>query len=108
MDSPSNALTNAFSHWSMRADTEAPLARLGISRSVQDEVAARSHARAAQARDDGLLAQEIAPVEVAGRRATTQLEHDEGIGPTAPSRPPPACGPPSPTTGLSPPAPPHR
>ena len=50
----------------------------GIGRAEQDEVAARSHQRAAAARD--LLAQEIAPIEVPQRRgAPVLLGSDEGI-----------------------------
>ena len=50
-----------------------------IARADQDAFAVRSHARAAAARDAGLLAEEIAPLEVTARRATTLVEHDEGI-----------------------------
>ena len=80
VDSLSDALTDAFSNASMGADTEAPLERLGISRAEQDEVAARSHARAEAARAAGVLAQEIVPVTVTGRKGvTTEVVDDEGI-----------------------------
>lgn len=80
VDSLSDALTDAFSRASMGADTEAPLAALGISRAEQDEVAARSHARAEAARAAGVLAQEIVAVSVTGRKgAVTVVADDEGI-----------------------------
>ena len=79
VDSLSDALTDAFSHASMGADTEAPLQRLGISRAEQDEVAARSHARAEAARAAGVLAQEIVPVTIAGKKSTTEVVDDQGI-----------------------------
>jgi acetyl-CoA C-acetyltransferase len=79
IDSLSDALTDAWSGQSMGADTEAPLVRLGISRSEQDEVAARSHQRAEEARAKGLLAQEISPVTVDGRKGAATLVDDEGI-----------------------------
>lgn len=51
-----------------------------ISREAQDEFAARSQAAAERARDAGLLAQEILPVEIPGRKnESTVIEHDEFI-----------------------------
>ena len=43
----------------------------GISRQEQDEIAFLSHQNAAKARDDGRLGQEIAPVHVGSKYATT-------------------------------------
>ncbi|MEO8500355.1 MAG: acetyl-CoA C-acyltransferase FadI [Vicinamibacteria bacterium] len=43
----------------------------GISRHEQDEIAFRSHQNAAKARDDGRLGQEIAPVHVPPKYAST-------------------------------------
>jgi acetyl-CoA C-acetyltransferase len=72
----------AFDHCSMGESTDAVNARLGISRSEQDEWAARSHERAAAAREGGILSEEIAPVDVPVRRgAPVTIEHDEGIRP---------------------------
>src|SRR5699024_3116371 len=51
----------------------------GISREVQDSIAAHSHQRAAEAHDNGVLAAEITPVTVASRRSETIVEADEGI-----------------------------
>ena len=50
---------------------------LGIERSALDEWAARSHQRAAAAIASGAFAEEIAAVEIAGRKGTTVVEHDE-------------------------------
>jgi acetyl-CoA C-acetyltransferase len=56
--------------------------RLGIDRAAQDEWAARSHERAAEATKNGRLADEIAPVPVPQRRGEPQLvDQDEGIRP---------------------------
>lgn len=54
----------------------------GISRREQDEVAARSHQRAEAARAAGILAQEIAPIEIPQRKGPALvLDTDEGIRP---------------------------
>jgi acetyl-CoA C-acetyltransferase len=60
---------------------------LGISREEQDAWAARSHERAASARESGRSSEEIVGVQVAGRRGSTSLvDRDEGIRPqTTPS-----------------------
>ena len=51
-----------------------------ISREAQDEWALRSHRRAAEATDDGRLAEEVVGVKVAGKKGqTTYVEHDEPI-----------------------------
>ena len=60
--------------------TEAYNRRLGISRQEQDAYAARSHARAAAATRDGLLEDEITPVEVPQRRGDPlRMTDDEGV-----------------------------
>jgi len=59
-----DGLTDAFDHVSMGESTERHNSRLGISRAEQDEFAARSHHRAAEAIKNGLLAGEIVPVQV--------------------------------------------
>jgi acetyl-CoA C-acetyltransferase len=51
---------------------------LGIHRPDLDSWALRSHERAVAAIDAGRFAEEIVPVEVAGRRTTTLVEADEG------------------------------
>ncbi len=53
--------------------------RYGVSREDQDDFARRSHRNALAAQEAGLLAEEIAPVEVAGRGATVTVDSDEGL-----------------------------
>jgi len=50
---------------------------LAISREAQDELAARSHARAVAAQQSGAFDDELVPVEVAGRKGTTVVTADE-------------------------------
>ncbi len=52
-----------------------------ISREEQDELALRSHAKAAAAQKQGWFAGEIVPVTVHGRKTTTVVETDEHIRP---------------------------
>src|SRR5699024_10424005 len=50
------------------------------NRVTQDHIAALSHQRAEKARDEGLFAQEIVPVEVPQRKGDpVRIMHDEGI-----------------------------
>ncbi|GEA88876.1 acetyl-CoA C-acetyltransferase [Cellulomonas cellasea] len=77
-----DGLTDAFDHESMGASTERGNAALGITREEQDEVAAESHRRAALAAKDGVLAEEIVPVDVPQRRGDpVRVAADEGIRP---------------------------
>ncbi len=77
-----DGLTDAFDHLSMGESTERHNARLGIGRAEQDELAARSHQRAAAADKNGLFAEEITPVQVPQRRGDPLVfDHDEGIRP---------------------------
>jgi acetyl-CoA C-acetyltransferase len=50
-----------------------------IPREEQDELAVRSHQRAAAARDEGRFAEEIVPVTVKGRKGDTVVDTDEHI-----------------------------
>ena len=62
--------------------TDAGNAERGITREEQDAVAARSHQRAEAARAAGIMAEEIAPIEIPQRKGPAMtLEHDEGIRP---------------------------
>ncbi len=64
----------------MGAGTEKYAASADLAREPQDEMAARSHERAARATRDGLLADEIVPVEVPQRRGdAVTFDTDEGI-----------------------------
>ncbi len=76
-----DALVCGIDGLSMGAATERYQAGLGLSREDQDEFAAESHARAAAAAKDGRLAEEIAPVTIAGRRGDVTVEADEGVRP---------------------------
>jgi acetyl-CoA C-acetyltransferase len=72
-----DGLTDAFDHLSMGESTENHLTRLGITREQQDEFAARSHQRAAEAAKNGLFMDEIVPVET----GDGLVADDEGIRP---------------------------
>ncbi|HSZ42647.1 MAG TPA: acetyl-CoA C-acetyltransferase [Trebonia sp.] len=74
-----DGLTDAFDGLSMGESTERHNAKLDISRAEQDEFAARSQQRAAQATKDGILAEEIVPVEVKVKRDVVTFKTDEGI-----------------------------
>ena len=75
-----DGLTDAFDHVSMGESTERHNSRLGISRQEQDEFAASSHRRAALAIKNGLLADEIVPVQVPQRRGDpVTFDTDEGV-----------------------------
>jgi acetyl-CoA C-acetyltransferase len=62
----------------MGMSAEAIAEKRGISRQEQDEYALRSHQRAVSAINEGRFRAEIAPVEVAGRKAATLIDTDEG------------------------------
>ncbi|XVQ12452.1 acetyl-CoA C-acetyltransferase [Spirillospora sp. CA-255316] len=75
-----DALTDAFDDVSMGESTDRFNAKLGITRAEQDEFAARSHQRAAEAIKNGLFDEEIAPVEIPQRRGEPVLfATDEGV-----------------------------
>jgi acetyl-CoA C-acetyltransferase len=75
-----DGLTDAFDHVSMGESTERHNTTLGIGRSEQDEFAARSHQRAAEAIKNGLLTDEIVGVSVPQRRGDPVIfDTDEGV-----------------------------
>jgi acetyl-CoA C-acetyltransferase len=77
-----DSLTDAFDHLSMGESTEISGRKLGIGRAEQDEFAALSHQRAAQAAKNGLLAAEIVPVPIPQRGGEVlMVTDDEGIRP---------------------------
>jgi acetyl-CoA C-acetyltransferase len=76
-----DALVCWFDGISMGAATEKYQTGLGISRAEQDEFAAESHGRAAAAIKNGVLAQEIVPVTIAGRKSSVTVNEDEGVRP---------------------------
>ncbi|MET9292395.1 acetyl-CoA C-acetyltransferase [Streptomyces sp. NPDC003077] len=75
-----DGLTDAYENVAMGESTEKHNTRLGIGRAEQDEVAARSHQRAAAAQKNGLFDAEITPVEIPQRKGDPVLfNKDEGI-----------------------------
>src|ERR1700759_3329402 len=72
-----DGLTDAFDGLSMGESTERHNKKLGITRDEQDEFAALSQQRAARATKDGILPEEIVPVEVKSRKDTIFFEADE-------------------------------
>jgi acetyl-CoA C-acetyltransferase len=76
-----DGLTDSFDGLSMGESTERHNKKLGITRAEQDEFAARSQQRAAAAAKDGILAEEIVPVEMTARGAAVSFTEDEGIRP---------------------------
>jgi len=77
-----DGLWDAFDDAHMGGLSDVTNRRLGIDRAVQDEWAARSHERAAEATKRGLLAEEIEPVLVAqGKGDAVAVDQDEGIRP---------------------------
>ena len=77
-----DGLVDSYDCVSMGTLTDGPNADLGISRADQDEVAALSHQRAAKAQADGILAEEIAPIEIPQRKGDPiVVDADQGIRP---------------------------
>ena len=77
-----DGLTDAYEHISMGLSTEQTNARYGLTREEQDEVAARSHQRAAEAQAAGVFDAEIVPVEVPRRKGDPiVITADEGVRP---------------------------
>jgi len=75
-----DGLTDAFDGQSMGLSTESLNLTLGIDRRSQDEVAAASHHRAADAIAAGVLAEEIAPLSIAQRKGDPLIvDTDEGV-----------------------------
>lgn len=77
-----DGLVDSFDACTMGELTERPLGDYDIDRAEQDEVAAASHQRAAKAQEDGIFAQEIAPIEIPQRRGEPiVVDTDQGIRP---------------------------
>jgi acetyl-CoA C-acetyltransferase len=75
-----DGLWDAFTDVAMGRLTEDHNTPLGLTREEQDAFAAQSHQRAAIAAKNGILAQEIAPVEIPQRRGDAIVfADDEGI-----------------------------
>lgn len=70
----------AFDQVAMGAGTEKYAASAGIAREPQDELAAKSHERAARAAKDGLFDNEIVKVEIPQRKGDPVIfDTDEGV-----------------------------
>jgi acetyl-CoA C-acetyltransferase len=70
----------AFDQCAMGAGTEKYAASLGLPRDVQDEMAAKSHERAARAQKDGFFDDEIVAVEIPQRKGDPVVfSEDEGV-----------------------------
>jgi acetyl-CoA C-acetyltransferase len=75
-----DGLTDVYDRESMGASTERANSRFEVTREQQDAVAARSHQRAAAARDAGLFDAEIVPVGIPQRKGDpVVVTVDEGI-----------------------------
>ena len=71
-------LTDPISGLIMGSTAEILAQDFGISRREQDEFALQSHIKAQRARDEGIFAQEIAPIVYDAARGKV-MEHDDGI-----------------------------
>ncbi|HET8592471.1 MAG TPA: acetyl-CoA C-acetyltransferase [Solirubrobacterales bacterium] len=76
-----DGLTNPFTEKQMINEASEVSNELEITRADMDRFAARSHQLAAQATDEGRLAEEIVGVTVKSRKAETEVEADEAIRP---------------------------
>jgi acetyl-CoA C-acetyltransferase len=79
-----DGLTDIFDHMPMGETTDNVNKKLSLTREEQDEFAARSHQRAAIAQKNGVFDDEITPVEIPQRRASSgadpiEFREDEGI-----------------------------
>ncbi|BBE25716.1 acetyl-CoA acetyltransferase [Latilactobacillus curvatus] len=78
----SEGLNDAFTHQPMGITGENVAAKYGVTREMQDAFALTSHQKAAQATQAGWFNEEIVPVTVQQRKATLEVQQDEGIRPT--------------------------
>lgn len=76
-------LTDQYTGSGMGMTAEKLAEQYDISREEQDEFAVLSNQRAAKAREAGIYADEIVPVEVKKRRETVTISEDEHIKPEA-------------------------
>ncbi|MCU0427208.1 MAG: thiolase family protein [Candidatus Kapabacteria bacterium] len=74
---PNERLKAKFPLESMGETAENLAEHYAISRAEQDEFALESHHKAAEARNNGIFAEEIVPVPIVAKSGTTFAEHDE-------------------------------
>ena len=80
-DSLWEGLTDSYNNMPMAITAENLARQYEISREASDEFALRSQTSALRAARDGYFAQEIAPVEVTGRKGPVVVDADEGPRP---------------------------
>ncbi|HEY0726670.1 MAG TPA: acetyl-CoA C-acetyltransferase [Pyrinomonadaceae bacterium] len=76
-DSLMVALLDTYCNTPMAGTAENLARKFEVSREEQDQYALRSQQEAKRALDAGLLAEEIVPAEVKGRKGTQIVEHDD-------------------------------
>ena len=81
VDAMVGAVSDPFDGCHMGVTAENVAADYDVSRAEQDALAAESHRRAAAAAAAGYFAEQITPVEVAGRKGTVMVAADEHIRP---------------------------
>lgn len=74
-----DGLTDAFHGYPMGQTAENIVAQYAISRKAQDEFALASQQKASAAARTGRFVEEIAPVEIVGRKGTVTVDTDEYI-----------------------------
>ena len=72
-------LTDEYTGSGMGITGENLAEKYGISREDQDKFAAQSQQKAAQAREKGIFAEEIAPIEIKGKKGIETFSTDEHI-----------------------------
>jgi len=80
-DSLWEGLTDSYNNMPMAITAENLARQYEISREASDEFALHSQHKAVRAAKDGYFAQEIAPVEVAGKKGPVVVDADEGPRP---------------------------
>jgi acetyl-CoA acetyltransferase family protein len=80
-DSLMVALLDTYCNTPMAGTAENLARKFEISRAAQDEYALRSQQEAKRARDSGILAEEIVPVEVKGRKGNVVVDQDDHLRP---------------------------
>ena len=81
VDAMVGALTDPFDACHMGVTAENVATDYGVSRADQDALAVESHRRAAAAAEAGTFAEQITPVEVAGRKGSVIIDTDEHVRP---------------------------
>lgn len=77
LDDMTTALTDPFGTGHMGVTAENLSEQFGIDRETQDEFSATSHARAANAIEQGFFKEQIVPVEMKSRKGTVVFDTDE-------------------------------